>query len=207
MKKQIMLVVIALAVIMVNSGHISAQQREFAVLLGGNAPSDRGIQSPLSGKISIGTGLTYGLNYGQRLLNARVAALYFEVHLAATPTSDLNSSNTTIPREYSSVFLTPGLRVKLLPGAGISPYVVVGAGYARFGGSDSRLNGQPNTGDKGANTGVFTYGGGVDIRVWRLVALRGEIRDFVSGNPHFNVGVSGSRQHNIITSGGIVVRF
>ena len=54
--------------------------------------------------------------------------------------------------------------------------------------------------------GVFTYGGGIDVPVWRFVALRGEVRDFYSGSPAFNALVSGG-QHNLVAGAGIVLRF
>lgn len=40
-----------------------------------------------------------------------------------------------------------------------------------------------------------------------FLGLRAEVRDFVSGNPNLNVALSSSTQHNVISSGGIIVRF
>jgi hypothetical protein len=35
--------------------------------------------------------------------------------------------------------------------------------------------------------GAFDFGAGVDVRVWRFVALRGEARDLYTGSPGYNV--------------------
>jgi hypothetical protein len=47
----------------------------------------------------------------------------------------------------------------------------------------------------------------VDVRVFRFIALRGEVRDFVTGKPNLNVQVQQGTQHNVVGSGGIVLRF
>jgi outer membrane autotransporter protein len=207
MKKPITLILATLVVVFSTGGSAHAQKREVGLLLGGINVGDRDIQSPQSGRLSIGAGLTYQVNYAQRLIQGRPASLYFEVHLAATPSTDVKSSNVTLPRNYASLFITPGVRLKFRPQSVVSPYVAVGGGYARFDESDFRINDQPNTGQRGTNRGVFDFGGGVDVKIWRFLSLRGELRDFVSGNPNFNVTVSGNRQHNVLTSGGFVLRF
>src|SRR5439155_567199 len=81
-----------------------------------------------------------------------------------------------------------------------------GCGYALYEQSAKLSNGQ-NTTNKFLNRGVFDFGGGLDYRLFRFLGLRGEVRDFVSGNPNLNVALSSSTQHNIVASGGISVRF
>ena len=39
------------------------------------------------------------------------------------------------------------------------------------------------------------------------LVLRGEVRDFFTGQPRLNIARSGGGQHNVIVSGGIVLRF
>ena len=57
------------------------------------------------------------------------------------------------------------------------------------------------------NRGVFDFGGGLDYTLFRFLGLRAEVRDLVSGNPNLNVALSSSTQHNLISSGGIIIRF
>ena len=54
---------------------------------------------------------------------------------------------------------------------------------------------------------IFDFGGGLDYKVFRFLGLRGEVRDFLSGNPNLNVALSSSTQHNVVASGGISVWF
>ena len=53
----------------------------------------------------------------------------------------------------------------------------------------------------------FDFGGGVDVRVWRWVALRGEARDFYSGSPDYNAAPLSGGQHNVFAGGAIVLRW
>ncbi|MBI3649450.1 MAG: hypothetical protein HY231_00190 [Acidobacteria bacterium] len=203
----LMIGVALFSLLVVNVHQGIAQKREIGLLLGGLSTSDQTFRLPTPGSLKIRTGLTYQANYAQRLVNARVAALYFEVPFVATPSTTVQSSNVLAPRNYASIFITPGLKVKLLPAASVSPYVFAGGGYARFAESDSRSDNQPNTGPKGTNRGAVDFGGGVDIKIIPFLSLRGEVRDFYSGTPRFNLPALDNRQHNLLISGGFVVRF
>jgi opacity protein-like surface antigen len=207
MKTKLITSPIIVLFIIFSFGSASAQSTEIGLLLGGLKTSDKSFQLPSSGELEIGTGLTFQLNYAQRLADLGVASLYFEVPFLATPSTSVTSSNFLVPRNYATIFITPGLKLKLLPGSRVSPFGAVGVGYARLTASTSLTNGQPNTaGDLAANHGAFDFGGGVDIGVIRFIALRGEVRDFLTGKPNLNVHFR-ERQHNVVASGGIVLRF
>jgi hypothetical protein len=45
---------------------------------------------------------------------------------------------------------------------------------------------------------------GVDVKVWRSMKFRGEVRDFYSGVPDLNVVQGRTRMHNFIGGGGVV---
>ena len=188
-------------------GSANAQKHEASFLFGGISTGDKDFNLPSPGQFRIGTGLTYQANYAHRLVDAKIAALYLEVPLSATPSTDINSSNVFAPRNYASLFITPGVKLKLLPGAGFSPYGFIGAGYARFSESSTLINGQPNTGSRGTNRGALDFGGGVDVKVLPYMSLRGEVRDFYSGTPQLNVNLLDDKQHNVVVSGGVVLRF
>ena len=182
-------------------------KHEVGLLFGALSTGSRDIQLPSLSKAEIGVGGTYQANYARRIANAKLASLHVEVLFAATPLVKIKSTNIFIPRDYASLFLTPGLKLKLVPSWRVSPYVAAGGGYARFRESDFRTNNQANTGKIGTNTGVYNYGGGLDIRLFHYLGLRGEVRDFVTGNPNFNAPFLSNRQHNVLTSGGIVLHF
>jgi opacity protein-like surface antigen len=200
---------IAAVILLACAGSVSAQKHEVSLLVGGMKTGDKDVVSPLPGNIQIGWGVTYQVGYSQRLLNARLASLYVDFPLTVTPTRDIKSpSNPLSPSSYSSIFFTPGVKLKLTPPASpLTPYAVAGVGFAHFGSSSTLVGGQQNPGSTGATHGVFDFGGGVDVRLIPFVSLRGEVRDYVSGSPNFNLQVIGGRQNNVTVAGGIVLRF
>lgn len=186
-----------------------AQSRnELGLLLGGTLVPNQTINSAVANPASItfNKGLTYQATFAHRLYDAHLAALYFELPFLATPNADIHSDNPLVPTALASLFITPGLRVKVLPGWPISPWASVGGGYARFDEGSMLQDGSTNTGKKGTNTGAIQFGGGVDVHLIPLISLRGEVRDFYSGHPQFNV-TANSHQHNVVVSGGFVVNF
>jgi hypothetical protein len=182
-----------------------AQNQELTFSLGGIPGQTRGFQSPGS-TVQISADRSFGINYGHRLFGAGIVALYGEVEFVAIPNRSLKASNATVPQNYASLYLTPGLRLKFVPRSRLSPWVAIGGGYALYQQSAQLSNGQ-NTTNKFLNRGVFDYGGGLDYRLFRFIGLRGEVRDFFSGTPNLNVALSSSTQHNVVTSGGITLRF
>jgi len=184
-----------------------AQKNEASFLVGGLKTGSRGITDAAAGSIDSGASTAYEINVATRLLNARLVSLYFEFPLIVAPNTDLTSSNVLVPKNYSSIFFTPGLKLKAWTLSPISPYAVLGAGLGHFNSSGTLLSGQPNPSSKTTTKFVYDVGGGVDLRLIPFVALRGEIRDLISGNPSFTVPVSGDRQHNVLFAGGVVLRF
>jgi len=143
---------------------------------------------------------------GVRLLNAHVASLSLDVPFAGIPSQKTAFAST--PGEaigkLSTLFITPGLRLKLLPISPISPWVTVGGGWARY--SQNGFN---------TNKAAIEYGGGLDFKTGLpLLGFRAEVRDFVTED-FLNGSVggavatnsSGLHHHNILAGGGIVLRF
>jgi opacity protein-like surface antigen len=134
-------------------------------------------------------------------------ALYGEINFPASPLREVSSSVTSATQNFASLYVTPGLRLKAFPKSRISPYLAIGGGYADYEQSTTEINGQPNPASRELARGVFDFGAGVDVRVWRWVALRGEARDFYSGSPDYNVASLSGGQHNVFTGGAIVLRW
>ncbi len=187
------------------AGPAQAQNQELTFSLGGIPGQWRTFQNP-GGAAQISADRSFGINYGHRFLSAGIAALYGEIEFAAIPNRIITASNATVAQNYASLYVTPGLRLKLFPSSRFSPWVAAGGGYALYQESAQLSNGQ-NTTNKFLNRGVFDYGGGLDYRLFRFIGLRGEVRDFFSGNPNLNVALSSSTQHNVVASGGIILRF
>lgn len=176
-------------------------------MLGRFKPSSRtlNINTVVNAEFSAGTALY--ANYGVRLTGGETAALYLEVPFIATPQHRVSPSLGALSRDIATIYITPGLRFKLAPKARISPYAAAGAGLAIFEHSRENFAGQPNPAARVLKRGVFDFGGGVDIHIWRFLGVRGEVRDFVSGNPALNIPLQGSAQHNVLVAGGFVLKF
>jgi hypothetical protein len=183
-----------------------AQRNDITLSLGGTLSQSRGFRSPTTAAAQTSADISLGVNYGRRFLGAEVAELYGEIESVALPNRGLTAATATVPQNYASLYVAPGLRLKVLPSARLSPWFAVGGGYALYEQSAKLSNGQ-NTTNKFLSRGVFDFGGGLDYKVFRFLGLRGEVRDFLSGNPNLNVALSSSTQHNVVASGGINVRF
>jgi len=145
-----------------------------------------------------------------RVLNAHVASLHLEVPAAGLPAQLLkgppvSGSPSGAIQNMSTVFVTPGLQLKLVPSAPISPWMSVGGGWARY--SLEAAGGS-------VNKAALQYGGGVDFKTrLPLLGFRAEVRDFVTSDPASpllngpGVPDSGLNHHNILVGGGIVLRF
>jgi hypothetical protein len=116
------------------------------------------------------------VDYGRRIVNGGTVALYGEINFIASPLRDVSTAITAATHDFASLYVTPGIRVKFQPGSRISPYAVVGGGYADYELSLTRIDGRPNQPPRELARGVFDFGAGVDVRVWRFVGLRGEAR-------------------------------
>jgi opacity protein-like surface antigen len=188
--------------------NVFAQQNEVGLLLGANDTQGRDFAPPSISSFRPGTGLTFEITYARRFTDAKLASMHFEVVLAATPNTDIDSSNVALPRSYSSIFVTPGLKFKLLPGFFLSPYVAAGAGYARFNVSDTTISGGTTTvTTRGSNKAVYNYGVGAELKFFPGLSLRGEIRNFISGSPNLGPTLLEDTRRNVIYGGGLVVRF
>jgi opacity protein-like surface antigen len=199
-------ILIAAAMLLIGQSAF-AQKHEIAFTSGGLKIGERGFDLPQPGFLRFSTGFTYEINYGERLFDARLAALYFEIPLAGTPRTKVKTTNALSPSSYSSIFFTPGIKLKLLPHGKYSPFATIGVGLAHFSESDTTISNQPNPNGGSENDAVFAFGFGLDVRVVSILSIRGEVRDFYSDLPPLNVRALHDRQHNALISAGVVLRF
>jgi opacity protein-like surface antigen len=196
---------LALLVTVLLAAPARAQNQELTFSLGGIPGQTRTFQGS-AGTEQISADRSFGINYGHRFLDAKIAALYGEIEFVAIPNRGVTSATAIVPQEFASLYLTPGLRLKFFPNSRLSPWGAIGGGYALYEQSAKLSNGQNET-DKFLNRGAFDYGGGLDFRLFRFIGLRAEVRDFLSGNPDLNAKLNSSTQHNIVATGGVILRF
>jgi hypothetical protein len=172
-------------------------------------------QSPIqTTDIRFGPGLTFEANYARRLMSRRLYALELETPLLAVPSESLTSrAAQDVPKNFASLFITPSLRVRLLPKSRISPWLSLGGGYARYAESTSLQNNTPNPFRRGSDTGALQYGLGADYRVANIpgpisvpISIRVEARNLYAGDPSLNIQDGVGRNHPFVT-GGFVLHF
>jgi len=193
-------IAIVLVAIVVFSVAASAQKADIALTVGAYHPVNNGFAGD--------NAFVVQGNIGLRMFSIPFASLYLEVPVAGTldttvPLSALSSAGT-----YSAIFVTPGLRLKIAPGFPLSPYIATGGGLAHFNRSASQT---PAGQSSSVNKGVWDIAGGIDMKIAPFVGLRAEVRDFYSGSPETRLsqvtGTFNERQHNIVGTAGIVLRF
>jgi hypothetical protein len=197
-----------IAVAMVGAGlglgsvEAAAQSRfDVGLLLGSTRATDEGTV------LQFDRGTTYQATFAWRFWGTDAAQLSVEVPFIASPAFTVVPPRAALPLEYASLYLTPGVRVTFLPKAPVAFFGAIGGAYARY--SESKLKGDrsPNPGQRDTNAGALQFGAGVDVRGLRWLGFRGEVRDVYTGARNFSIATPGSRVHNVVGSGGLVMRF
>lgn len=182
---------------------VAAQRHEVGLTAGIMKPGDSGLS--LVGT-DLGNSFAFQVDYSARVFNMGISSIYLDVPLAFATKTNFETSNAFSLRSYSSLFFTPGVKLKVLPSHSVSPYVVAGIGVARLSPSNERINGNP-VGDNAKLDNAYSIGGGVDIKVAPRISIRGEVRDYNTGAPDFEANLLKKRQHNLFVTGGVVLRF
>src|SRR5260370_17775800 len=109
--------------------------------------------------------------------------LYLKINSGAIHSRSLKPATTIVPQNYASLYVTPGLRLKVLPRGRLSPWAALGGGYALYEQSAKLSNGQNST-TKFLSRGAFDFGGGLDYQLFRFFGFRGELRAFFYPHPN-----------------------
>jgi opacity protein-like surface antigen len=179
----------------------AAQRNEIGFLAGGKMTPDG--TSP-SGTTKVNTAFAFEVNYAGTLIPAKVAALELNIPLIAVPTSDISASSLFTAKSYSSIYVTPGVRLRL--GTSVSPWVEAGVGFAHFSPSSTNLAGG-TSGATSSTKAAFDVAGGLDIRPSKSpIGFRFEARELYTGVPDLAIPKL-SLHNNVLLGGGIVLRF
>ncbi len=211
----------AAAVVLVAAGSViaaaqesesNASKNDVAVTIGRTFISDQGVPGTnfFDNTVHFGRGLSFEGNYARRWRRYFWGDLAFEVPVIFNPDEDLNYGINTIPKQYSSLFVTPAARVTLIPDLAVSPWFSFGGGFGHFKASSTLQYGGANLGSRGKTTGVLQAGVGMDVRLPKRMGktrFRFEARDDWSGVPPINVNTGKTHQHNYYVGGGLVFHF
>jgi len=97
---------------------VLAQKQEVTLSLGGVFSQSRSVQA--TGTVQISSDFDLEANYGYRFLHANIAALYGELEFVALPNRSVTTATAIVPKNYASLYVAPGLRLKFAPAARIS---------------------------------------------------------------------------------------
>jgi hypothetical protein len=152
---------------------------------------------------------TYQATFAWRLWQGGAASVFLEVPFLAAPALGVKtvSPGGALPKEYASLYLTPGIRVAFRPDRTVSLFGAAGGGYARYSEGKHKLDNTDNPLQRDTNTSAIQLGAGVNLRGSSWLGLRGEVRDLYTGPRNFSVPTPGERVHNIIASVGIILMF
>lgn len=173
-----------------------AQNNELALTVGGYFPAHA--------TLDVNAAPVIEGSFAHRVYSVPLAALYVELPVAKTFEAGIASTRSN----YSALFVAPGLKLKLAPSFPISPWLAIGGGVAHFS-ANAELTG--TTSGKSSNSGVADFAAGVDMKVAPFISVRGQVRDYYSSSLKsafsLRLPTASDRQHNIVASGGLVLRF
>jgi hypothetical protein len=179
-----------------------AQTRfDVGLLLGSTRTTDEGTV------LSFDRGTTYQATFAWEVWRGHSTTLSIEVPFIASPAFTVLMPGGSLPLEYASLYLTPAARVALFSKSPVSVFGSIGGGYARYSESKLRADRSPNPAQRDTNTGAFEFGGGVDVRGFGWLGFRGEVRNIYTGARNFSIPTPAPKVHNVVASGGLVVRF
>lgn len=206
-----------------------AERADFGVLAGASKIPDTNLPSfnlPVVGTPVTSSVTTYGAftvqgSFSWRVLNVGPTSFSLELPLTIVPTEHSQTLAVHAPGvpgivpdlvlptfgNGPSYFFTPGVRWQIL-GRRVAPYLAGGVGieHATFQASTvTCVPGNCFTTNQIASTatkGAFDVGGGADIRLFRSIAYRTEIRDYL----RMGRAIAESRQ-NLVFLSGVAVHF
>ena len=178
------------------AGVALAQNSDLGILLGTGSVS----ASVGNGRVSTSFSAGLQLNYAAQLHETKAGQLYLELPLMFAASVNANVGFGVSSSVGDSIFFTPGLRWRFTPQKRVSFYAGAGGGVGTFGNTVTIVSVNPIVSGtvtgivSGSTTGgsvsvkvgrttsaAFGFGGGIDFRLTRLLSLRAEGRDFVTG--------------------------
>jgi len=170
----------AVLVLMLATGALRAQNSDLGVLLGFSGPTSR-VDAGTGLRIFGSVGASGQINYASQLRETSAGRIYLELPLLLGAHVSGTVAGNVIGSAGGMLFFTPGVRWNILPHSRISFYATGGAGMAAFNENRSVVASDSISIRERWTLGpAVGFGGGLDLRLTRLMSLRAEARDFVT---------------------------
>jgi len=138
----------------------------------------------------VNAGVSFEAFVARRLVNAKVASLAVELPVLAMPNRGTNLTST-----FSTVAITPGIRVNFLPKQAASPFLSAGGGIVHFSGDTPS-----------ATHGAGLLGGGFDLKTpLPYLGVRMEVKDLITPWP--GLFPKSGVMNNVVAGAGVVFKF
>ncbi len=210
--KRLGIAILIVVTLLAASAVAQDEKNEIGGIVGRTFVSDQGIQNAtyFDPTIHAGEGLSFEGEYARRFIVTPVYAISAEGLLMYDHNEKLNAGAygfAVVPLGYKELFVAPAVRVSLFPLTAVSPWASFGAGFGHISENSMLDYGGVNPG-KSTTSAVIEAGAGLDVAVWKKLSMRGEFRDFWSGEPDYPLAPTGkTRQHNFLVGGGAYWRF
>ena len=147
-------------------------------------------------------GYSFQINYGYQVARVSAASLMIDVSLIHAYPGKQQANVPSTGSNNLSPF-TVGLRFMVPVHERLSFYTVSGGGFGTFRSPAVSGGDSPKVSSHSSIHGVFAFGGGADVRLSRLISLRTEVRDIVSGREL--AGAAG--RHHVLSFFGVALHF
>jgi len=139
----------------------------------------------------VNPGVSFEGFVAHKLASFHVASLSVELPLLAMPNRGTNLAG----RSFSTLAVTPGLRLNLGSRESFSPFLSAGGGFAHFSGDAPSVT-----------KGAVLFGGGVDFKTpLPHLGVRVEVKDLITPWP--SLFLKSGVMQNAIAGGGVVFKF
>jgi hypothetical protein len=161
---------------------LSAQNSDIGLLVGGTIPNSQGA---INGSTITGSqtgGVSYQISYAWQFHGWHAVDLHLEIPAAGYlgPSSGTVAPGIVTGSVGRAVFLTPGVRFMFHVQRRVSLYAATGFGAAWLNTFTATVAQSVTSTSRTTTHPAGELGGGIDVRLSRLLSLRGETRDFIT---------------------------
>jgi hypothetical protein len=183
-----------IALSMLATGCVANAQNSDLGLLLGVMTSPNQVSAGSGVRVSTSDGGAGQLNYAYQVKGWKAGDLYVEIpFIVAGRDHNVVAGKNATSSSTGIGGVLPGVRFKLPVGGRLSLYAAGGAGFGFYGDEVvSAGSGSSTVTDRFNLTAALDFGGGLDLRLTRLLSLRGEVRDLVLSSK----SLSNSGGHN-----------
>jgi hypothetical protein len=184
----------------IGSAFAQAAQNSDLSFLAGPQTSTAQVVKGVNASVSASGGIGFQVNFAYTIHSYSFADLWIEspTVIVWNGAAYVSGSGTVSATDHNFSIWAPGVRFHVPVGSRFSFYGATGVGWGSFAYDEATVGPGVSVTSRRTQHGVFDFGGGMDFRLTRLLSLRGEVRDYVTGR---GLGGVNGRNHPIYVFG------